>query len=110
MHSITPTQLAIKFHKVTILDVRKPNARAKSGHYLTGSSFRHPFDAANWAQTYRGHQLVIYCVHGHAVSQSVCGYLRDEGLDCCYVEGGLEALIDAGFETSALARAEAGDA
>ncbi|MEM1378694.1 MAG: hypothetical protein AAGG69_15040 [Pseudomonadota bacterium] len=90
---------------LTLVDVRKPKARMASGFELERTVHEHPFNAAEWHTRYGGHQLVIFCVHGHEVSQSVCGYLRDEGIDCRYVEGGFEALILNGFETVTIAGA-----
>ncbi|MEO1702510.1 MAG: rhodanese-like domain-containing protein [Pseudomonadota bacterium] len=102
MSKITPTELSALLGTVTLVDVRKPKARQASGRQIEGSVFRHPFDAANWAPAVAGHQLVIYCVHGHEVSQSVCGFLRDEGIHCRYVEGGMTAMIEAGINTVAI--------
>jgi rhodanese-related sulfurtransferase len=59
------------------------------------SRFRHPFDALNSAGAEKRHQLVICCVHGHEVSRAVCGFLRDEGIDCRYLVGGFEAWREA---------------
>ncbi|MEL6435692.1 MAG: rhodanese-like domain-containing protein [Pseudomonadota bacterium] len=110
MQSISPTDLKSIRDDITLIDVRKPKARLVSGRALSGSVWRHPFDARNWAQQFTGHQLVICCVHGHEVSQAVCGYLRDVGLDCRYVDGGMEAMIAVGFATDELAVTEADSA
>ncbi|MEL6201707.1 MAG: sulfurtransferase [Pseudomonadota bacterium] len=108
MSKIKPSELFELLGTITLLDVRKPKARAASGEMIAGSVFQHPFLAVNWAAEFTSHQLVIYCVHGHEVSQSVCGFLRDEGINCRYAEGGMAAMIDAGFETVALETTGAG--
>lgn len=110
MSKITPPELSKLLGTITLLDVRKPKARDASGEQIAVSVFRHPFRAADWAAEFTGHQLVIYCVHGHEVSQSVCGFLRDEGINCRYVEGGMAAMIDAGFETATLEKTGANHA
>lgn len=94
---ITVRQLQSTRHAFTLIDVRKPVARAQSGLFIAGSVFRHPFDAANWKDDFPDKRLVIYCVHGHEISQSVSGFLREEGIDCAYLEGGFEAARKAGM-------------
>ncbi|MCR9124302.1 MAG: rhodanese-like domain-containing protein [Phyllobacteriaceae bacterium] len=94
---ISPDDLRALGSAVAIIDVRKPAARAASGLAIPGSRFHHPFDAMNWADAEKRHQLVIYCVHGHEVSQAVCGFLRDEWIDCRYLAGGFDAWKEAGL-------------
>ncbi|MEO0544038.1 MAG: rhodanese-like domain-containing protein [Pseudomonadota bacterium] len=110
MSKITPSELLRLVHTVTLVDVRKPKARDASGKQIAGSIYRHPFKAANWTAELASHQLVIYCVHGHEVSQAVCGFLRDEGVNCHYVEGGMAALVEAGFDTVTMGNAGANHA
>lgn len=43
-----------------------------------------------------GKRIVVYCVKGGSVSQSVAERLRKEGLDALFLEGGLKAWIDNG--------------
>ncbi|KJS16641.1 MAG: hypothetical protein VR78_07200 [Hoeflea sp. BRH_c9] len=82
---------------VSIIDVRKPAARAASGLAIPGALWRHPFDAANWADEFTGRQVAVYCVHGHEVSQAVRGFLTDLGMDAMSVEGGFEGWRQAGL-------------
>jgi thiosulfate sulfurtransferase len=76
---------------LTIIDVRKPKARANSGLTIPRAIWRHPFDTLNWWHVYQGSEVVVFCVHGHEVSQAVAGFLQDQGLSCRYLEGGFEA-------------------
>lgn len=39
---------------------------------------------------------MVYCVHGHQVSQGVVDRLQAEGLLACLIEGGIEGLKTAG--------------
>lgn len=84
------------------LDVRKPQARLNSGLTIPGAVWRHPFDAANWADEFEDGQVAIFCVHGHEVSKAVGGYLADKGIDVVLIEGGFESWREAGLPVVAL--------
>ncbi len=94
--SITVNELINGDVERKLIDVRKPAARQASGQGISNATWRHPFDAANWAKDCVGQRVVVFCVHGHEVSQSVAGYLRDEGIEAMYLEGGFEAWAQAG--------------
>ena len=49
----------------------------------------------------RERRVVVYCVHGHAVSQGAARSLRDGGIHACYLEGGVTAWEQAGLPTIA---------
>ena len=95
--ALTPSDLAASRDGRTIIDVRKPEARRKSGYAVPGSVWLHPFEAAGWAPAYRGRPVVVYCVHGHEVSQAVRGFLDDMGVDAMILDGGFEAWREAGL-------------
>lgn len=99
IHSVSPDAVDTN---ATLLDVRKPRARTASGQTIPESQWHHPFDAANWAAEYAGRKVVVFCVHGHEVSQAVCGYLRDEGAEAVFLEGGFEAWRDGGHNVATL--------
>jgi rhodanese-related sulfurtransferase len=42
--------------------------------------------------------MVVYCVHGHEVSQSAARTLRELGFKAQYLEGGIATWTEAGFE------------
>ena len=99
-HSITPQQLQrLATGEAAIIDIRKDAARNRSGITMAGCSHRRPFSADCWWRDHVGQRVVVFCVHGHEVSQAVSGFLRDQGIDCRYLEGGFEAWIDAGGAT-----------
>jgi thiosulfate sulfurtransferase len=81
----------------TIIDVRKEPAFRRSGLLMPHAHRRLPFAAENWWPDHAGHQLVVFCVHGHEVSQAVAGFLADQGLAARYLEGGFEAYHAAGY-------------
>ena len=105
--SVSPAGLAAEPGDFVILDVRKPAARAASGLAIAGALWRHPFDAANWAGEFKGRRVILYCVHGHEVSQAVRGYLSDLGIDAAIVEGGFEAWRLAGLPVEPVVDADA---
>ncbi len=106
--SITVDQLLTKRGERKLVDVRKPGARRLSGLEIPDAEWRHPFDAANWVDDVRGHPVVVICVHGHEVSQAVAGFLREEGVDAAYLEGGFEAWNNAGGAVQAMSEKDEG--
>ncbi len=83
----------------TIIDVRKEPAFQPSRSMIAGACWRKPFAAENWYNDLAGKSVVVYCVHGHEVSQAVSGFLRDKGLDARFLEGGFESWLEKGFPT-----------
>lgn len=100
--SVLPEQFATTRGETCLIDVRKPIARAASDVQIPCSVWRHPFAAADWAGDYKGRTVMIYCVHGHEVSQAVRGYLADCGIEAALIAGGIEAWIAAGLPVEAL--------
>jgi rhodanese-related sulfurtransferase len=45
--------------------------------------------------------VVVYCVHGHEVSNGVVARLRDLGLEALLLEGGIEAWKASGGSVTA---------
>jgi len=103
-HFITIQDASAHKDGALFLDVRKPRARGASGKTIPMSQYCHPFDALNWLDNHsaalEGKEVVVFCVHGHEVSQAVCGFLRDEGVEAVYLKGGFEAWRAANFPTS----------
>jgi len=105
--SVSPVELAsLPAGAMVLIDIRKPGARAVSGLAIPGSVWRHPFDAANWAREFRHCNVALFCVHGHEVSQAVCGYLSEMEIDAVIMEGGFEAWKQAGLPVETLAEAD----
>lgn len=73
-----------------IVDVRKAPAFDADGTMLVGAIRRLPSDVDTWrAALPKDRPLVVYCVHGHEVSQNVAIALRAAGWDARYLEGGI---------------------
>lgn len=80
-----------------VIDVRKAPAFRAAGEMIAGALRRAPEDATHWAQTLpRAAGVVVYCVHGHEVSQGACSALNAAGLRARYLEGGIEGWRTAG--------------
>jgi len=69
-----------------VLDVRKPPAFLAARDMIRGALRRDPGAVDTWRSALpRGEDVVVYCVHGHEVSQGVA-----KALGARYLEGGIE--------------------
>jgi rhodanese-related sulfurtransferase len=74
-----------------VIDVRRRAAFMASGEMVAGAIRRDPEQVATWAKTLpAASSVVVYCVHGHEVSQKAAAALKELGLSAGYLEGGLE--------------------
>jgi len=83
-----------------VVDVRKPSAFDADASMIA-SALRRSHDAVDaWASALpRGRDVVVYCVHGHEVSQGAARALAAHGLTARYLEGGIEDWKAAGGPT-----------
>ena len=103
-HSITADRLIQLLGTAecpVIVDVRREQAFDKSDRMITNAEWRDHERAAEWAADLPDGAVVLYCVHGHEVSQGAAGALRSAGVDAVFLEGGIEGFIEAGGETVA---------
>lgn len=85
--------------RVTLLDVRRKADYEAEPNLIPGATWRDPEQVENWAQQLpKDRSVVVYCVKGGAVSQSVTATLTGKQINACYVEGGLKAWKEAGGE------------
>jgi rhodanese-related sulfurtransferase len=93
-HSITPVALGESLGRASaprIIDVRRAPAFEADEWMIAGAIRRPPEDVAGWAdQLAKDRPAVVYCVHGHEVSQNAAAALRAKGLDARYLAGGIE--------------------
>ena len=74
-----------------VIDVRRQAAFLASTDMVRGALRRDPELVATWSKTLpRAATIVVYCVHGHEVSQKTAAALRNAGLAARYLEGGIE--------------------
>ena len=77
-----------------IIDVRKGPTFLDAPDLIRGALRRDPFRVAEWSKSLPSEaDVVVYCVHGHEVSQNAA-----TALGAKYLEGGLEAWRAAGGE------------
>jgi rhodanese-related sulfurtransferase len=88
-----------------VIDVRRPPAFLESGYMIAGALRRDHQRAAEWAKSLPAAQsVVVYCVHGHEVSQNACKALTAAGIAARYLEGGVEHWREAGGALAAKPR------
>jgi rhodanese-related sulfurtransferase len=79
-----------------VIDVRRNERFLEAPDLIRGALRRDPAQVENWRQTLpRESEVVVYCVHGHEVSQNAA-----IALGARYLEGGIEAWRAAGGELS----------
>lgn len=98
--SLTPQKLlALRTNTPAplIIDVRRETVFQSAPDLIDGAVRHDPATVADWAATLPAAQhIVVYCVHGHEVSQNAAKALRERGLPAQFLEGGLEAWRAAG--------------
>ena len=90
--SITPTELKNKLSqkKVCLLDVRRKADFEKSPETIEGAVWHDPKNVAEWGKTLpKDQELVVYCVKGGSVSQSVAVALQESHPEVKFLEGGI---------------------
>jgi rhodanese-related sulfurtransferase len=77
-----------------VIDVRRRERFFEAEDVIRGSLRRDPERVQQWKRTLpRSASVVVYCVHGHEVSQGVA-----KALQAKYLEGGIVALREMGGE------------
>ena len=80
-----------------IIDVRRNPAFTASDAVIAGCLRRAPAAIGSWSGTLpSGRAIVVYCVHGHEVSQQAAFDLRAAGHVARFLIGGFQAWEDAG--------------
>jgi rhodanese-related sulfurtransferase len=80
-----------------IYDVRRPVAFGPDPNVLPTARWRDHMATGTWAARIpAGRDVVVYCVHGHNVSQLAAARLRETGHRACSLAGGIEAWRQAG--------------
>jgi rhodanese-related sulfurtransferase len=74
-----------------IIDVRPEQTFRWATDMIAGALWRDPERVTEWAgELPRASRVVVYCVHGHEVSQGVAKALAGHGLSAQYLQGGIE--------------------
>ena len=92
--SISASQLRADIKGPTppiVIDVRRRPAFSASREMIGGALRRDPEQVDTWARALpSAGSVVVYCVHGHEVSQKAAAAIAALGLQAHYLEGGLE--------------------
>lgn len=84
---------------ILLLDVRRKPAFESALDRVSGSTWRDPSEVSTWAaELPKDSSIVVYCVHGHEVSQGVATQLDQLGYETLYLEGGIEGWRETGGE------------
>lgn len=109
--SIPPSDLARQLacnNPPLLIDVRKNEAFAASDHTLPGALRRDPLLLDDWAAKLPpAAAVLVYCVHGHEVSQTVQRGLQQQGINARFLQGGIEGWRAAGLPVMPKASASA---
>lgn len=100
--SISPDTLKTQLTAVHLIDVRRKADRDASTDVLPGATWHDPEQFALWAgELPRDKPVVLYCVRGGSVSNSVVDALQARDLDARFIEGGIEGWKAAGGTVAA---------
>lgn len=84
-----------------LYDVRRRPVFRAAADSMPGAEYRDPALVHRWMRDLpAGVPIVVFCVHGHAVSQGVAAALRAAGHDARFLDGGIEAWREAGKPTA----------
>jgi len=73
-----------------LVDVRRAEAFGADQAMIIGAIHRPPEAVADWlADLPKNREVLVYCVHGHDVSQGVATALQNAGIKATYLEGGI---------------------
>ncbi len=74
-----------------LIDVRRAAAFDADDRLIASATWRDPFAVQDWEKFLPRHRpVVVYCVHGHEISQNACVALRAKGIDARFLQGGIE--------------------
>jgi len=102
--TISPNELKalVDSQSVMLVDVRRQNDYDADRVKLPNAQWKNPEQMAEWsASLSKDMDIVIYCVRGGGVSNSVVDHLQGQGLKARFIEGGIEAWKAAGGATVA---------
>lgn len=95
MSSISVQDLAKRIEEgvsIQLIDVRRSQAVQNSGVQIRGAKWLNPALWLDWKDDVtKDKPVILYCAHGHEISQGLTAALRAMGLDASYVVGGFGA-------------------
>ena len=101
--SIAPDDLKVLLQhpeSLTLLDVCRRVDFDADHVMLPGARWFDPEHISEWSQgLLKEKEIVLYCAHGRAVSNTVVDYLQPHGFRARFIEGGIAAWKASGGET-----------
>lgn len=95
-------QLMTNRKNILLIDVRRRNDYEADAQKLPGAAWLDPEKPMQWSTALPlDREIVIYCVRGGSVSNSVVDQLQAKGIKARFIEGGIEAWKTAGGQTVA---------
>ena len=90
--SIKAQDLQSQLNNVTLIDVRRKVDLEADSSKLLGATWYDPEQIESWAaQLPKDKEVVLYCVRGGSVSNSVLDNLRAKQINARFIEGGIVA-------------------
>jgi rhodanese-related sulfurtransferase len=100
--TIKPENLKAALAGMHLIDVRRKTDLDASSEALPGATWHDPEQLEQWAASLPKEQdVVLYCVRGGSVSNSVVDALQAKGINARFIEGGIEGWKAAGGEVNA---------
>ena len=97
--ALSPSELKklLETKSVNLVDVRRKTDYDADPHLIPGASWRDPENVETWARELpKDKPVVVYCVKGGSVSQSITQNLTRAQVNVRFIEGGLKAWIESG--------------
>ncbi|SFU19973.1 chromate resistance protein ChrB domain-containing protein [Mesorhizobium sp. YR577] len=80
-----------------VVDVRRESVFKESPTRIAAAVWRDHMKIAEWSPEFHdGKQIVVYCTHGHNVSEIAAAGLARAGADVAILDGGIDAYEEAG--------------
>ncbi|MDH4563928.1 rhodanese-like domain-containing protein [Pseudomonas sp. BN411] len=87
----------------SLLDVRRASVRSADAAEIPGARWLDPEAVFTWKDSIpRDRPVVLYCAHGHEISQGIAATLAAMGLDARYLIDGFTGWREAGRPTQGL--------
>ena len=101
--TIKPEDFAALVQDALVVDVRRKEVYDASNEIIAGAIWKDPAQVDQWiAEMPREQSIIVYCVHGHQISNGVLDRLHAGGFaHARLIDGGIEALKAIGGEVVA---------
>lgn len=100
--TIKAQDLKANLTSITLIDVRRKADLDTDSSKLPGATWHDPEQIESWSAALpKDREVVLYCVRGGSVSNSVLDNLRGKGITARFIEGGIVGWKEAGGEVVA---------